>query len=261
MTAERRGADRLTLDDAATRLPVMVAHLDKILARLRAAGLVGEHPRILDVGAAQGQVLLAAARRGLRAVGVEPIEEARQVGAELSGREGAEVDLRAGTAEALPFDDGEFDFVHANSVLEHVSDAQAAMNESARVLRPGGVLWFSAASSVCPHQEEIGGFPLFGWYPDRLKRRIMYWARDQRPHLIGGTSVPAIHWFTPGKARRMLRQAVFDRVLDRWDLRLASEGGRLHAAALRTIRTGGGATKLLADLLVPHCSYAAAKGK
>ena len=57
---------------------------------------------------------------------------------------------------------------------------------------------------------------------------------------------------------RMLRAAGFTRVYDRWDLRLPSEGGRLHAATLAAIRCCG-AAKLLADVCVPNCSYAAIK--
>jgi SAM-dependent methyltransferase len=40
--------------------------------------------------------------------------------------------------EALPFRDGSFDTVLATEVLEHVDDAEAAMAEIRRVLRPGG---------------------------------------------------------------------------------------------------------------------------
>src|SRR5919204_2960475 len=43
-----------------------------------------------------------------------------------------------GLAEALPFRDGVFDGVVFQAVLEHVRDASAALNEIARVLRPGG---------------------------------------------------------------------------------------------------------------------------
>jgi SAM-dependent methyltransferase len=41
--------------------------------------------------------------------------------------------------EAMSFDDGMFDMVIANHVLEHVSDDLEAVSEVARVLRPGGV--------------------------------------------------------------------------------------------------------------------------
>lgn len=43
------------------------------------------------------------------------------------------------TLLALPFDDNQFDYVVSDQVLEHVEgDPQLAINESYRVLRPGG---------------------------------------------------------------------------------------------------------------------------
>ena len=44
-----------------------------------------------------------------------------------------------GDATAMPFPDGTFDGVIAAEVLEHIPADQAAMNEIARVLRPGGL--------------------------------------------------------------------------------------------------------------------------
>jgi ubiquinone/menaquinone biosynthesis C-methylase UbiE len=145
------------------------------------------------------------------------------------------------------------------SVIEHVNDPQAAFNEVYRILKPNGIFWFVTASSRSPRQKEIDGFPFFGWYPDRLKRRVMAWTVKHKPHLVGHTTAPAINWFTPGKARRMLRQAGFRDVLyDRWDLRRPSEGGAAYRAGLRLVTLGRG-TKLLADLMFPGCAYATMK--
>ena len=67
-----------------------------------------------------------------------------------------------------------------------------------------------------------------------------------------------LHWFTPWKARRMLRAEGFKAVYDRWDLRGEDEGGEAYRLALRLIRSGRLA-KLAADVVVPECSYAATK--
>jgi SAM-dependent methyltransferase len=48
------------------------------------------------------------------------------------------VDFRLATAERLPFDDNEFDFVWIFDVLEHIGDPDRVLREVARVLRPGG---------------------------------------------------------------------------------------------------------------------------
>jgi SAM-dependent methyltransferase len=54
--------------------------------------------------------------------------------------DGAEADVKQGDALALPFADGEFDRVVAAEVLEHIPADIQAIEELARVLRPGGTL-------------------------------------------------------------------------------------------------------------------------
>jgi SAM-dependent methyltransferase len=51
--------------------------------------------------------------------------------------------LRHEDAEALSFDDEQFDFVVSNDVLEHVNEPVAALAEMYRVLKPGGELFLS----------------------------------------------------------------------------------------------------------------------
>jgi SAM-dependent methyltransferase len=228
-------ADR-SLEQALSRLAEVEAHARRILPRLRAIVPLAEPADVLDIGAAQGLFCQAVARMGHRAVGVEPSANARATAEQIARRLGAPVDLRAGWAEALPLPDASFDLVHANSVWEHVDDPQTCTSEAWRVLRPGGVFWVGSTNAWCPRQSEISGFPMFSWYPDRLKKRIMCWARDRRPRLVGHSARPAMHWFTPPGARRMLRRAGFSRVYDRWDLRLPGEGGPLAQKALRLIR-------------------------
>jgi len=180
--------------------------------------------RILDVGSAQGYFLIACTRMGHDCIGVEPHQPAIDVSHALAARLGVTITVKLGNAESLPLETDSFDIVHANSFIEHVADAATAFVEAYRVLKPGGVLWFLTASSLSPMQEEIRGFPAFGWYPDGLKRRIMQWALDHR----------------------------------RWDLRGDDEGGRVYRMLLGFIWSSP-VTKLCADVVLPACSYAAVK--
>ncbi len=99
---------------------------------------------VLDVGSGAGTDLLIAARRvgpGGRAIGVdmtaEMVERCRASIAE-SGL--GNVEVRRGSAEALPLEDASVDVVISNGVLNLVPGKERAFGEIYRVLRPGGRL-------------------------------------------------------------------------------------------------------------------------
>lgn len=257
MTLKRAATEKRSLETVLGARSYYVSQAGTVLQRLARIGKVYPGATVVDVGAAQGMFVLACAELGFQTIGVEPFAPAREVANQVAQTEGRQIRMVEGAAEAIPLADASVDVVHARSVIEHVVDAQRSFDEAFRVLRPGGVFWFGTASSMCPRQDEISGFPLFGWYPDPLKRRVMQWCKTHRPELIGH-GVPALHWFTPWKARRMLRKAGFSRVYDRWDLRLPSEGGRSYQLALHAIRHVPGA-RIIADVIVAGCSYAAVK--
>jgi SAM-dependent methyltransferase len=258
MSATPLAKERYSLDTALQLLEEEEGYARTLFARLMRIGTLPQVCDVLDIGAAQGLFLIGCTKLGHRAVGLEPWAQARTTGLALAEHLEMTVDIRGGLAENLPFDTGSFDIVRANSVVEHVANVEAMFSEVYRVLRPRGIFWFQTASSICPRQGEIRGFPLFSWYPGVLKLRAMNWALKNKPELIGHTMTPAVHWFTPPKARRMLRAAGFSRVYDRWDLRLESEGGAFYKLALRLVRFNN-FTKLIGDFALPCCAYAAVK--
>ena len=213
---------------------------------------------MLDVGAAQGVTLTAMAKRGFQAVGVEPWAPAIEVSHQLAHACGVQLDIRPGVAESLPFEDESVDFVNAYSVLEHVDDPDLALREAFRVLRRPGAFLFSTVSAISPFQAEIASFPLFPWYPPPLQRRIMTWATEKRPALVGNTTRPAIHWFKHRKVRRSLHEAGFSEVVDRWQLRRGERDGALG----RVIDLAGSnrAVRLAGDVAASGMEYLAVKG-
>ncbi|HZT46210.1 MAG TPA: class I SAM-dependent methyltransferase [Gaiellaceae bacterium] len=93
---------------------------------------------VVDVGARNARHTIRLVREhGLRAVAVDPValhvERAR---VEVTDA-GADVEVVAGTAEALPLPDAHADWIWCRDVLVH-ADARRALAEFARVLRPGG---------------------------------------------------------------------------------------------------------------------------
>ncbi len=91
--------------------------------------------RALDVGCGTGQLTakLAAVLGGENVAALDPSQEFVAV---CRGRVPA-ADVRIGSAQALPFSDGEFDAVLAQLVIQLVADPPAAVREMARVTRPG----------------------------------------------------------------------------------------------------------------------------
>jgi ubiquinone/menaquinone biosynthesis C-methylase UbiE len=97
--------------------------------------------RVLDVGCGTGVMTRRLARwpnvDTVVGVDVAPslLDRARALCAALPN-----VTFEEGDATALPFADGTFDVVALDSTLSHVANAERAVAEAARVLRPNGVL-------------------------------------------------------------------------------------------------------------------------
>ena len=99
---------------------------------------------VVDVGCGAGTDLMLAARRvgpTGRAIGVDMTAEMREQAATAAAQAGlAQIELRAGDAQALPVDDGVADVVISNGVINLTTDKTEAFSEIYRVLRPGGRL-------------------------------------------------------------------------------------------------------------------------
>jgi ubiquinone/menaquinone biosynthesis C-methylase UbiE len=98
----------------------------------------GKDRKVLEIGVGMGADLVRWARAGADVVGVDLTERAVQLTSERLRREGLPGHVRVADAEALPFDDASFDIVWSWGVLHHTPDADQALVEAARVVKPGG---------------------------------------------------------------------------------------------------------------------------
>jgi SAM-dependent methyltransferase len=104
--------------------------------------------RVLDMGCGAGRHAFEMYRRGADVIAFDQDADELSVVRDLfvamreAGEvpDGAEADVKEGDALSLPFADGEFDRVVAAEVLEHIPADIQAIEELARVLRPGGTL-------------------------------------------------------------------------------------------------------------------------
>lgn len=130
--------DRLAAGERFTR----DASLSALLARLRSEPV----RRVLIPGCYLGgedvQIWLRWGVKELEGIDVYSLAETwAKVIPQLERQYGAKVRFRQASIESIPFPDAHFDLLATSAVLEHVRNLEAMVEETARVLRPGGWAW------------------------------------------------------------------------------------------------------------------------
>jgi ubiquinone/menaquinone biosynthesis C-methylase UbiE len=102
---------------------------------------IGRESTILDVGCGVGATAcFIATKVGCRLVGVDILEKMVERSRERAARQRItdRLEFRVADAQNLPFEDNFFDAVLTESVTAFPEDKQKAVNEYARVTKPGG---------------------------------------------------------------------------------------------------------------------------
>lgn len=172
---------------------------------------------VLDVGGGAGTLSRMFALDGHRATCVDLSADLLEVGRRRAAGEGLNVEFINCSATEIPVADASCDVCVIPELLEHVADWRSVLDEGARVLRPGGLLYLSTTNTLCPTQDEFN-LPLYSWYPAPLKRRYERLAVTSRPEVANYAKYPAVNWFTYYSLRDALRERGFSRFLDRLDM-------------------------------------------
>jgi SAM-dependent methyltransferase len=99
--------------------------------------------RVIEVGCGACNNLWFAAREGCEVAGIDSSAAAIEFGRARFAQENLDGDLRVGDFTELPFEDGAFDMAINRAALTHtgLSAARKAVEEVARVVRPGGMFY------------------------------------------------------------------------------------------------------------------------
>jgi ubiquinone/menaquinone biosynthesis C-methylase UbiE len=129
------------------------------------------HWHALDVATGAGHTALLFAPHVARVVATDLTEEMLAKTAELAAKRGlSNVETRLADAEKLPFDDASFDLVTCRIAFHHFPNPRQALNEFARVLKPGGVLGFADNITV-PDKQAAGYYNAY----EKLRDPSHHW--------------------------------------------------------------------------------------
>jgi len=96
---------------------------------------------IADLGAGDGAFALLLAQRARQVIAVDSSAKMLEFGREQAARNGIDnVDFRLGDMEEAPIADASVDLVFFSQSLHHAQHPERAVQEAARILRPGGRL-------------------------------------------------------------------------------------------------------------------------
>src|SRR5205823_5562185 len=97
--------------------------------------------RVLDLGTRTGGLLMAAAEHGHKTIGIDIAFRWLIIARKRLEEAGQSAQLVCCCAEFLPFRDRSFDVVLAENVLEHAAQQRQLIEETHRVLKPGGIFF------------------------------------------------------------------------------------------------------------------------
>ncbi|MDN5325836.1 MAG: hypothetical protein PWP41_532 [Moorella sp. (in: firmicutes)] len=181
----------------------------------------GEH--ILDVGCGTGNFSLELARRGVKVTGIDisnpMLAKARKKAADA----GLAIEFLHADAMNLPFGDNTFDKIVSVTALEFAPDLKAVLEESYRVLKPGGrmVIGLIGGNSLWSRHYEARA----AREPDCLFRYARFYTLDELLAAMPGKNVQgkAVLFFGPD-----------------FDGTKVEEALAIEAAAAKEGRTDGG---------------------
>lgn len=127
---------------------------------------------ILDFGCGNGEVVQHGRHQGLNMYGVDSFM--RKGAKRILYEKNLLGDIvREIKDKKIPFEDGFFDLIVSNQVLEHVDDLPGVLDEIHRVLKPNGK-FLALFPSKDVIREGHYGIPMSHWFPKKSRARFYY---------------------------------------------------------------------------------------
>jgi 2-polyprenyl-3-methyl-5-hydroxy-6-metoxy-1,4-benzoquinol methylase len=213
---------------------------------------------VADVGCGAGTQSLVWAELGHNVHGVDINQPLLELAQQRAVVEGHQIDFRLGSSTQVPWTSDSMDVCIVLELLEHVDNWEACIQECARIVRSGGVLFLTTTNKLCPLQNEFK-LPLYSWYPGRLKRHFEKLAVTTRRDLANYATYPAVNWFTFYSLRDTLANYGFS-CMDRFEIMDVEKKTLPLQLAVRLIKAIP-ALKWLAQISCKGTLVLAVKGK
>jgi 2-polyprenyl-3-methyl-5-hydroxy-6-metoxy-1,4-benzoquinol methylase len=107
-----------------------------------------------------GTQCMIRASKGHRVYGIDINEPLIELARKRAQEAGLQVLFSVGSAVRVPWPDQSMHVCLLPELLEHVVEWMACLKETARILRPGGVLFLSTTNKLCPVSAGIQPSPL-----------------------------------------------------------------------------------------------------
>jgi 2-polyprenyl-6-hydroxyphenyl methylase/3-demethylubiquinone-9 3-methyltransferase len=120
--------------------------LEYLRTTLTGLGLSPAGSSALVVGGGRGVLSRGLAHLGFDVVSVDPSHTATTAASEAAVREGLQIEHRTAPAEAPDVAEGAFDIAYYADTFEITSDLPGVIEQAARSLRPGGLLFYDTVN-------------------------------------------------------------------------------------------------------------------
>lgn len=141
----------------------------KILAILKIKKNLSESC-LLDIGTGSGQIAHELSRSIKKVTSVDLVDERKE-------KRG--YNFQTVKNEILPFEDGSFDIVVTNHVVEHTPNQSKHLSEVNRVLKPGGLIYLATPNKFWltdPHYK----LPFISWMPRPMSKKYLRLVQDNQ---------------------------------------------------------------------------------